>query len=45
MENYTRKVDFSGDQDAEIHRRMVTVYKAKDEKGYDPIKQIVGYIL
>ena len=45
MEDYTRKFDFSGDQDAEIHRIMLTVYKALEEKGYNPINQIVGYIL
>ena len=45
MEDYTRTFDFSGDQDAEIHRIMVTVYKALEEKGYNPINQIVGYIL
>ena len=41
----TRKFDFTGEQDAEIHRIMLTVYKALEEKGYNPINQIVGYIL
>ena len=45
MEDYTRKFDFSGDQDAEIHRIMVTVYKALEEKGYNPINQLVGYFI
>ena len=45
MDDYTRKFDFAGEQDAEIHRIMVTVYKALEEKGYNPINQIVGYIL
>ncbi len=45
MDDYTRKFDFSGEQDAEIHRIMLTVYRALEEKGYNPINQIVGYIL
>ena len=45
MDDYTRKFDFTGEQDAEIHRIMLTVYKALEEKGYNPINQIVGYIL
>ena len=45
MDDYTRKFDFAGEQDAEIHRIMVTVYKALEEKGYNPINQIVGYIM
>ena len=45
MDDYTRKFDFAGEQDAEIHRIMLTVYRALEEKGYNPINQIVGYIL
>ena len=45
MEDFTRKFNFFGEHDAEIHRIMVTVYKALEEKGYNPINQIVGYIL
>ena len=45
MDDYTRKFDFMGEQDAEIPRIMVTVYRALEEKGYNPINQIVGYIL
>ena len=44
MDDYTRKFDFAGEQDAEIHRIMLTVYRALEEKGYNPINQIVGYI-
>jgi uncharacterized protein (UPF0297 family) len=29
----------------EIRKTMVRVYKALDEKGYNPVNQIVGYIL
>ena len=45
MNDYTRKFDFAGDQDSEIHRTLLTVYRALEEKGYNPINQIVGYIL
>ena len=33
MDDYTRKFDFVIDQDAEIHRIMLTVYHALEEKG------------
>ena len=45
MEDFTRKFDFVGDQAGEIHRIMLLVYQALEEKGYNPINQIVGYIL
>ena len=45
MDEFTRKFDFSKEQDAEIHRILLTVYQALEEKGYNPINQIVGYIL
>ena len=45
MEDLTRKFDFASEQDAEIRRILVTVYRALEEKGYNPINQIVGYIL
>lgn len=35
-----------GDQtDQEIRRILISVYDALKEKGYNPINQIVGYIL
>ena len=45
MEDFTRKFDFVGDQDGEIHRIMLLVDQALEEKGYNPINQIVGYLL
>ena len=45
MDDFTRKFDFPGDHDAEIHRIMLLVYQALEEQGYNPINQIVGYIL
>lgn len=45
MDDFTRKYDFSKEQDQEIHRILLTVYQALEEKGYNPINQIVGYLL
>ena len=45
MDEFTRKFNFSKEQDNEIHRILLTVYQAQEEKGYNPINQIVGYIL
>ena len=45
MDNYTRKFKIAMDKDAEIHQILTTVYRALEEKGYNPINQIVGYIL
>ena len=45
MDDFTRKFDVTADQDEEIHRIMLTVYRALEGKGYNPINQIVGYIL
>ena len=45
MDDFTRKFDVTADQGEEIHRIMLTVYRALEEKGYNPINQIVGYIL
>ena len=33
------------DRDREIREILLTVYNALKEKGYNPINQIVGYIL
>ena len=33
------------DKDVEIYNILTTVYQALEEKGYNPINQIVGYIL
>lgn len=45
VDDYTRKFDFVSDQDAEIHSILQKVYVALQEKGYNPVNQIVGYIL
>lgn len=43
--DYTRKFSVLADRDAEIKQILTTVYNALQEKGYNPINQIVGYIL
>ena len=45
MDDYTRKFSIVDDKDVEIYNILTTVYQALEEKGYNPIKQIVGYIL
>ena len=45
MEDFTRKFNAAEDKSAQIHHILVSVYEALKEKGYDPINQIVGYIL
>ena len=45
MDDFTRKFRIAADKDAEIHYILTTVYQALEEKGYNPINQIVGYIL
>jgi len=45
MDDFTRKFNLAQEKDAEIHRIMAAVYQALEEKGYNPINQIVGYIL
>lgn len=43
--DYTRKFKLDLDKDDEIKAVLTTVYNALQEKGYNPINQIVGYIL
>ena len=45
MDDYTRKFSIVDDKDVEIYNILTTVYQALEEKGYNPINQIVGYIL
>ena len=45
MDDFTRKFKIPTDKDLEIHQILSTVYQALEEKGYNPINQIVGYIL
>ena len=41
----TRKFSLIDDSNKEMKRILTTVYDALKEKGYNPINQIVGYLL
>ena len=43
--DFTRKFSLGDQRDLEIKTILTTVYQALQEKGYNPINQIVGYIL
>ena len=45
MEEFTRKFNIVEDKDEQILQILRSVYEALKEKGYNPINQIVGYIL
>ena len=45
MDEFTRKFDAVQEKDAAIHHILMTVYAALEEQGYNPVIQIVGYIL
>ena len=41
----TVHVDFRDNNPKNVHETLETVYKALEEKGYNPINQIVGYLI
>ena len=41
----TRKFSLVDESNKEMRRTLTTVYDALKEKGYNPINQIVGYLL
>ena len=43
--DFTRKFSLGDQRDMEIKAILTSVYQALQEKGYNPINQIVGYIL
>lgn len=43
--DFTRKFQVVQDRSSEMKAILTTVYDALKEKGYNPINQIVGYIL
>ena len=45
MDDFTRKFSIARDKDEDIHMILSSVYRSLEEKGYNPINQIVGYIL
>ena len=42
---FTRKFSLYDEKDMEIKAILTSVYDALQEKGYNPVNQIVGYIL
>ena len=45
MDEYTRKFNTAEEKDEQIHHILTSVYEKMSKKGYDPINQIVGYML
>ena len=45
MTDKTIQFSLKEDSDAEMHQILTQVYNALKEKGYNPISQIVGYLL
>ena len=45
MDNSTIKFSVPGDDREEMHRILRAVFDALAEKGYNPVNQIVGYLL
>ena len=43
--DFTRKFSLYDEKDMEIKSILTSVYDALQEKGYNPVNQIVGYIL
>ncbi|MDV8931756.1 IreB family regulatory phosphoprotein [Leuconostoc citreum] len=45
VEDETTIFDFSNQMPKDIHDTLEIVYNALEEKGYNPINQIVGYLM
>ena len=45
MHEYTMALSVQHDKEAELNKTLTIIYDALKEKGYNPINQIVGYIL
>ena len=45
MLDNTMIFSINGDRDQEIKNAMISVYNSLKQKGYNPINQLVGYIL
>ena len=43
--DFTRKFSICDEKDLEIKSILTTVYQALQEKGYNPINQLVGYLM
>ena len=45
MDDNTRKFELANDPEMEMKDLLMSIYDALQEKGYNPINQIVGYLL
>ena len=45
MHEQTMEISVQHDKEAELKKTLTIIYDALKEKGYNPINQIVGYIL
>ncbi len=45
MNDFTRKFNTAEDREVQVQHVLTTVYEALKEKGYDPLNQLVGYII
>ncbi len=45
MDDHTRKFSVPDERDTETKRILAQVYDSLSKKGYNPINQIVGYLL
>ena len=45
MSDYTRRFDLPADDTVDTREILSQVYNSLQQKGYNPINQIVGYIL
>ncbi|MBQ9980558.1 MAG: IreB family regulatory phosphoprotein [Oscillospiraceae bacterium] len=45
MVDNTRKFNVQEDRETEMKEILLSVYNSLNQKGYDPISQLVGYIL
>lgn len=45
MTDKTIQFSIREDSDAEMKKTLNQIYQALNEKGYDPVSQIVGYLL
>lgn len=45
MDDKTIQFKLQGERDSQLKNMLAEVYSALEEKGYNPVSQIVGYIL
>ena len=45
MTDKTIQFKLQGDRDSELKAMLAQVYNALEEKGYNPVSQIVGYLI